>query len=165
MKVYHGSTETVKLPLVGIGRKFLDFGCGFYVTDIKEQAVSWATRPLNAGKPHILNIYDFNNDNMNSLGIYRMLKFDAYSEDWLEFVVSNRQGKNLWKEFDISEGGIANDRIFNTIELYSTGLISKSETLQRLKYQKPNNQICILNQEIIDKYLTFQEAFTIPSER
>jgi hypothetical protein len=165
MKVYHGSTETVKLPLVGIGRKFLDFGCGFYVTDIKEQAVSWATRPLNAGKPHILNIYDFNNDNMNSLGIYRMLKFDAYSEDWLEFVVSNRQGKNLWKEFDIIEGGIANDRIFNTIELYSTGLISKSETLQRLKYQKPNNQICILNQEIIDKYLTFQEAFTIPSER
>ena len=94
-----------------------------------------------------------------------MLKFDAYSEDWLEFVVSNRQGKNLWKEFDIIEGGIANDRIFNTIELYSTGLISKSETLQRLKYQKPNNQICILNQEIIDKYLTFQEAFTIPSER
>lgn len=50
MKVYHGSTEIVRNPLVGVGRKNLDFGQGFYVTDLKEQAVSWAMRPMNRGK-------------------------------------------------------------------------------------------------------------------
>ena len=50
MKVYHGSTAVVENPLVGAGRNNLDFGCGFYVTDLEEQAISWASRPLNSGK-------------------------------------------------------------------------------------------------------------------
>ncbi len=52
-------------------------------------------------------------------------------------------------------GGIANDRVFNTVELYAAGLINADEALQRLSYHKPNNQICILNQKIIDNHLTF----------
>lgn len=54
MKVYHGSKIIVKEPLVGVGRQNLDFGQGFYVTDLKEQAVSWVSRPMNADKRHIL---------------------------------------------------------------------------------------------------------------
>ena len=42
----------VDAPLVGIGRHNLDFGSGFYVTDIEEQAISWATRPVNGSKPN-----------------------------------------------------------------------------------------------------------------
>lgn len=44
MKVYHGSTFCVDLPLASVCRDNLDFGKGFYVTDLKEQAVSWALR-------------------------------------------------------------------------------------------------------------------------
>ena len=79
-------------------------------------------------------------------------------------VISNRKGGSDWRQFDIVEGGIANDRIFNTIELYSSGLISENEALQRLIYEKPNNQICILNQDIIDNHLTFVEAREIKEE-
>lgn len=43
-KVYHGSTHIIKQPLCHIGRDNLDFGKGFYVTNIKKQAISWATR-------------------------------------------------------------------------------------------------------------------------
>ena len=55
-------------------------------------------------------------------------------------------------------GGIADDRVYNTMELYVDNLISKEEALKRLKYYKPNNQICIVNQDIIDLHLKFVEA-------
>ena len=42
MKVYHGSTQAVEYPLVGVGRENLDFGKGFYVTDIYAQAERWS---------------------------------------------------------------------------------------------------------------------------
>ena len=31
MKVYHGSTQAVEYPLVGVGRENLDFGKGFSI--------------------------------------------------------------------------------------------------------------------------------------
>ena len=42
LTVYHGSTQTVDAPVCAFGRPRLDFGQGFYVTDIKEQAERWA---------------------------------------------------------------------------------------------------------------------------
>lgn len=156
MKVYHGSTEIVRNPLVDVGRKNFDFGQGFYVTDLKEQAVSWAMRPMNNEKPKYVNVYDLDLGGANKSG-FKIKSFNSYDEEWLEFVVRNRRGERLWLSYDIIAGGIANDRVFNTIELYATGLISAEEALQRLKYHKPNNQICILRQEIIDNYLVFLE--------
>lgn len=38
MIVYHGSVYSIERPLANIGRKNLDFGQGFYVTDMKLQA-------------------------------------------------------------------------------------------------------------------------------
>ena len=42
LTVYHGSTYRVEQPLAGVCRPNLDFGVGFYLTDLKEQAVRWA---------------------------------------------------------------------------------------------------------------------------
>ena len=42
--LYHGSNVIVEHPLVSIGRKDLDFGSGFYLTPLFEQASKWATR-------------------------------------------------------------------------------------------------------------------------
>ena len=64
----------------------------------------------------------------------------------------------IWMDYDIIEGGIANDRVFNTIELYAAGLTPMSEALRKLQYEKPNNQICLLSQPLVDKYLQFIEA-------
>ena len=59
MIVYHGATIAIQKPLVNVDRKHLDFGEGFYMTDLPEQAISWAQRPINAGKDHVLNTYEF----------------------------------------------------------------------------------------------------------
>jgi hypothetical protein len=163
MKVYHGSTAVIEKSLVGAGRNNLDFGCGFYVTDLEEQAISWASRPLNSGKSQLLNVYDFNKDKVLEAG-FRYLVFENYDEKWLDFVISNRKGGSEWNKYDVVEGGIANDRIFNTIELYISELISKEEALARLQYEKPNNQICIHNQIIIDKYMRFVHSVEIGKE-
>ncbi len=163
MKVYHGSIVTVLEPLVHVGRKNLDFGPGFYVTDMEEQAISWAQRPMNDKKPHFLNIYEFDKEAVISSG-YRYRQFSAYDEEWLDFVINNRRGSQLWAGFDVVEGGIANDRVFNTIELYIAGLILQQEALKRLQFEKPNNQICILKQEIVDKHLLFLDSVAIKKD-
>lgn len=157
MKVYHGSTEVVRYPLVSKGRQNLDFGQGFYITDIMKQATDWATRPINKDKPQYLNIYEFDSERVKLEG-YNYVKFEEYDGYWLDFVITNRHGEKPEVEYDIVEGGIANDRVFNTIELYGAGLITREEALSRLRYETPNNQICILRQDIIDNCLLFEEA-------
>lgn len=82
--------------------------------------------------------------------------FDAYDEEWLDFVFQCRKGEDK-SEYDIVIGGIADDKIFKTIDLYFTGDISKDEALKRLKYEKPNNHYCFRTQRAID-LLTFKSA-------
>jgi len=38
MKLYHGSNQIIRHPDLLKGRKFLDFGNGFYLSDEKKQA-------------------------------------------------------------------------------------------------------------------------------
>ena len=61
-----------------------------------------------------------------------------------------------YNRYDIIEGGIANDKVFNTVELFFDGLIDKTEALKRLRYEKPNWQMWFKKQLIIDRYLTYK---------
>lgn len=83
--------------------------------------------------------------------------FAGYNEEWLDFVSLCRLGKQT-ALYDLVAGGIADDKVFNTVDLYFSGNISKEEALRRLAFVHPNHQICILNQEILDKHLHFLKA-------
>ena len=152
--VYHGGTEKVDYPLCRLGRRNLDFGQGFYVTDLREQAVLWAGHiSKNRKKPAMLNRYLLNREAI--LNEARCKIFDAYDEDWLEFIVGNRMGLDLAKDFDYVEGGVANDRVIDTINLYIVGLLDRQAALRELSRHRPNNQMCLLTQDIINKYLIY----------
>ena len=69
------------------------------------------------------------------------MKFDSYSEEWLDFILNCRSGKDSTK-YDLVVGGVANDKVFNTVELFFDGLIDKTEAINRLRYEKPNLQSC-----------------------
>lgn len=155
--VYHGSAIEVSKPLVALSRPNLDFGQGFYVTDLLQQAVRWAERVATRRltKP-VLNIYEFDMDAAKKE--YRYLKFEAYNKAWLDFIVANRKGKMLWKNYDVVEGGVANDNVIDTVEDYMRGRMSAEAALVELSKHQPNNQFCILNQEIIDRCLRFVES-------
>lgn len=157
LTVYHGGTEEIKSPLVHVGRPNLDFGPGFYVTDIYLQAKEWAEQMAALRNlPPIVSVYHLRQQDIIGYGNAKI--FTEYDNEWLEFVVMNRMGKDLWKGYNYIEGGVANDRVINTVRLYMTGFISADEAIRRLKYFKPTNQICILNQQLLDEHMTFIES-------
>lgn len=69
-----------------------------------------------------------------------------------------RTGNALWEGYDCIEGGIANDRVINTVEAYISGTIDVKHALEELSKHSPNNQICIINQQLIDSYLMYKET-------
>ena len=152
--VYHGGTETIENPICKFGRKNLDFGQGFYVTNLREQAVTWANNMArNRKMPAVLNRYRLDREAI--LQNARCKIFKAYDKEWLEFIVGNRTGQELAKNYDYVEGGVANDRVVDTVNLYIAGLMELSTALRELSKHQPNNQICILSQDLINKYLEY----------
>lgn len=155
MIVYHGSYIEIKNPDTLHSRDNVDFGKGFYITPIREQAVKWASRFKRNNGKGIVSSYELNMD-----AVYmevKVLEFDEYTEEWLDYITACRNGKTV-ATYDVAIGGVANDKVFNTIELFIDGLINKSEAIKRLHYEKPNLQICIYSQKIIDENITFIES-------
>lgn len=150
--LYHGSDVIVEHPLVNVGRKDLDFGPGFYLTPIYDQASKWAIRikTIRKTKNAIVNNYEF-----TFQPGYKTKIFKTYDKEWLDFIVNSRKGEKPWEGYDIIEGGVADDRVIDAVEAYINGYADVEHTLRQLAYHKPNYQICILNQEIADNCLQY----------
>lgn len=145
MILYHGSYVEVVKPDLVHSRSNVDFGCGFYVTPLREQAVKWCGKFKRRGREGIISSYFYDVCRENEL---KILKFDSYSEEWLDFILNCRRGKDT-TDYDLIVGGVANDRVFNTVELFFDGLIDKTEAINRLRYEKPNLQICFRTEKAL----------------
>lgn len=150
MLVYHSSNRHFTSPDVSHSREALDFGKGFYVTRLREQAEKYANRYLRAGEDAYMHIFEYTPDSRMRIKI-----FNAYDEEWLDFVCSCRKGGDDYKQYDIVEGGVANDKVFQTVDLYMAGIYNKEQALQNLVYEMPNNQLCFITQKAIDSCLKF----------
>lgn len=160
--LYHGSNIEVSTPLAKVGRKNLDFGKGFYLTSIRKQASDWANLiAMRKGRnaKGVVSVFHFNKTKAMEDG-YLFKIFESYDIEWLEYVVDCRKGKNVYAKFDVVEGGVANDNVIDTVEDYEKGIITAEQALGQLSYKKVNHQICILNQEVIDNYLTFVKSIS-----
>ena len=153
MEVYHASPVIVNHPDTKHSRDYLDFGSGFYVTTMLDKAQKYGARFTRRGKVAFLNTYEMA-DNFDQ---WKVIEFERYDEAWLDFVTECRAGRTVG-DYDVVIGGIANDKVFRTIDLYFAGDISKEECLRRLIFEKPNNQICIRNQRALDECLTFKNC-------
>lgn len=154
MTVFHTSNTVVSAPDVLHSRPYLDFGRGFYVTPVKMQAVNYAKRFTRWGDDAYLNTYEMAAPDTTR---FRCKCFDAYDEEWLDYVAACRLGLPV-EQFDIIEGGIADDKVFNTVDLYFAHIITKDEALRRLVAVQPNRQICFLTQAAIDTCLTYLQT-------
>lgn len=157
MKLYHGSYAAVPKPDIAFSRSDVDFGRGFYTTAIPEQAQRWSDRFKKDGRSAVVSEYGLNEEALNEFSVKR---FEAYDEEWLDFVMTCRRELDK-SSYDVVEGGVANDRVFNTIELYFAELIGKEEALGRLRFEKPNHQMCFRTQEAIDRCLTFEGSVVL----
>ncbi|GHT00378.1 hypothetical protein AGMMS50276_26010 [Synergistales bacterium] len=155
MILYHGSYTAVPKPGIAFSRIFLDFGAGFYTTPYKEQAKKWTDRIVSRRGIAYISTYELDDAAFERLHV---LEFDNYSKEWLMFVVNCRNGSAAPEEYDIISGSVANDKVFDTIEEYLNGYKTWTETLGRLRYEKPNWQYCFKKQEAMDKHLRFISA-------
>ena len=88
-------------------------------------------------------------------------RFEKENEKWLDFVCACRKGQPLNKEYDIIIGNVADDDVFKTVDMYFRGLWNKEKVLNELRYYKMNNQICIVNQETLNRLITFKRAYEV----
>lgn len=153
MKLYHSSNVSVVKPDIIHSRNYLDFGKGFYMTSIHEQAVKYAQRFIRRQQDAWINSYEFEFDPLE----WKILEFNSYDKTWLKFVANCRAGKDI-SNFDLIIGGIANDKVIQTLDRYFDGELSEIETLGMLRYERPNIQYCIRSQEMLDKCLKHIES-------
>ncbi|MBO7199931.1 MAG: DUF3990 domain-containing protein [Bacteroidales bacterium] len=153
MILYHTSNIEIQNPDLLHSRSKLDFGKGFYLTPLRIQAEKYGERFLRRGIKAMLNIFSLDDERENCT--YKV--FNSYDGEWLDFVMACRKGLPH-VTFDIIEGGIADDQVFNTVDLYFSGIYTREQALNQLQYTKPNRQICITSQYVLDKYLHFQSS-------
>ena len=136
MKVYHGSYTVIED--IDLSKSFpnKDFGKGFYVTKYRQQAESWAKvtgRRHNTGG-FITEFVFFDTEFTERL--CKVKHFKTYDEEWLDFVVENRNPLGENHDYDIVEGPVADDKVQNRISLYLDGVITKIDFIEELKWHE-----------------------------
>lgn len=159
MILYHGSYIAIEKPDLSFSRLRTDFGRGFYLTPLKTQAVSWAQRFLRERGTAVVSAYAFLQKPGDKLpDEVNVLEFDDHNFDWLNFITACRLGQPVDAQWDLVIGGVANDKVFDTLQLYFDELIEAEDAIGRLRYNKPNFQYCFKSQPLIDKYLRFADS-------
>lgn len=153
MKLYHSSDVYVTTPDTLHSRDFLDFGNGFYLTTIHDQAVRYAQRFLRRHRDAWLKSYEFEFEPAE----WNILRFQAYDKEWLDFVAKCREGRDD-SNYDLVIGGIANDRVIQTLDRFFNGELSENDALGLLKYEKPNIQYCVRSQKMLDECMKHLES-------
>ena len=155
LTLYHGSHRAVEKPDVSFSRNNVDFGRGFYTTPVLEQARNWARRFVRSHGAGVLSFYEIDDAALRDGA--KILEFTTYSDEWLDFIAACRKGESPG-DFEVVIGGVANDKVFNTLQLWFDGLVDRREAIKRLQYEKPNCQYCFRSQAIIDRHLKFKKA-------
>ena len=143
MIVYHGSYIEIKQIDLSKYQLHRDFGKGFYVTKFRQHAENWAQRKTRFKNNGIISEFEFYYSELVTLKC-KTKQFKNYDEEWLDFVVLNRNDKNPIPahDYDIVEGPVADDKIQNRIIDYLNGDITKIDFLEELKWHEETHQIC-----------------------
>ena len=158
MILYHGSDVEVKTPVIIKSEKGRDFGFGFYLTPIKEQAERMARRKqrINRSDKAVVSVYEWNEDRESIA--YK--HFPSPNEEWLDFIIKCRTDIEFNHGFDVVEGRIADDAVGETILFVIDGVMKKEDAIERLKFQKINAQIAFCSEKAL-KSLKFDSSYEV----
>lgn len=137
--LYHGSNIEVPNPKVLINGHYKDFGFGFYCTNLEKQAKRWALTKRGAS---VVSKYNYiENQKLD------ILRFHEMTEEWLDFVVACRRGQN--HSFDIVEGPMADDQIWDYVEDFMAGNITREAFWVLVKFKYPTHQMVFCTEEAL----------------
>lgn len=159
MRLYHGSNAPIGEIDLSFSRKFKDFGRGFYLTTIEEQARKQAIRTVRrfGGEPYV-STFEFDEA---ELANFQTKIFPEASDDWAVMIMNNRNKKfadfdnllsNHDNKYDIIVGPVANDDVARVFALYTQGIIKMEQLKDTLEYKKDlNNQYSFHTEQAIKK--------------
>ena len=148
--IFHGSNVVVEKPQILISGFNKDFGYGFYCTNIEKQARKWA---LTRRGDSILSIYKYK----PSVEL-KYLSFPKMTDEWFDFVVDCRRG--IKHDYDIVEGPMADDQIWDYVEDYMEGIITREAFWVLAKFKYPTHQIVFCTQKSLET-LTFERSISL----
>ena len=143
--VYHGSNVEVSIPRILQNGFYKDFGYGFYCTSYEKQAKRWA---MTKKGESVINRYEY-----ELCMDLKILSFDNMTDEWLDFVAKCRMG--IEHNYDIVEGPMADDQIWNFVEGFIDGRIPRKAFWELVKFNYPTHQIVFCTEEAL-KTLTFK---------
>ena len=147
---YQGDNKVLDEPKIYLDGSYKDFGYGFYCTNFEKQAKRWALTKKNK---YVVNVYSYTeNKNLNCL------IFKEMSDEWLDFVVSSRQGER--HEYDIVEGPMADDTIWNYVDDFARGLISRIAFWELVKFKNPTRQVVFCTEAAL-KCLEYARSYEL----
>ena len=156
MKLYHGSTVAVRKPSLRPGRQNADFGKGFYTTSNLEQAVRWAhiKKEREDADRAVVSVYEFDETLLDNPDL-NIRRFTGADEAWLLFVTDCRKSRK--HDFYLVQGPVANDKVFTTVNLFESGVLSAEAAILQLKAYKTYDQLSFHTARVIGA-LRFVEA-------
>lgn len=153
MKLYHGSNQPIQSIDLSKGKKYKDFGQGFYTTHLREQAVYWSKRVADrfGGAPTVME-FEFNLEAARADGL-RIKVFENPDLEWAQFVMDNRQvGAEFRHTYDIVIGPVADDNMARLFGLYDLKIIDLDTVVAGLIYKDLNSQYFFATERAL-KYL------------
>lgn len=148
--IYHGSNVVVEKPQILISGFYKDFGFGFYCTNLEKQAKKWA---LTRSGDSIVSRYSY-----KPTEDLRILSFSEMTDEWLDFVVSCRRG--VKHDYDIVEGPMADDQIWDYVEDFMEGVITREAFWVLAKFKYPTHQIVLCTQKALES-ITFTNSISL----
>ncbi|AEB15051.1 MULTISPECIES: DUF3990 domain-containing protein [Treponema] len=155
MKIYHGGFLEVSCPRILEPSRAMDFGNGFYTTTSFNQAKKWSL--IKKDRFHyekaVVSAFEVDNEIFKTAKIKSKV-FPKADEEWLDFVMANRQDIHFVYDYDVVMGAVANDNVYASLNLYEDGFLSKKELLDELIAWKYVDQICFHTEKSLN-YLEF----------
>lgn len=152
MRLYHGSNMMIENIDLSKCKPYKDFGRGFYLTEIKEQAEKMAgrTAAIYGGEPTVTE-FEFDEAALHTLSVKT---FENPDKEWALFVLANRS-RNCRQPthcFDMVIGPVADDTIATLFRNFNDGIIDLPTLVNGLKYKKVSSQYLFHSAKAI-KYL------------
>lgn len=150
MILYHGTNHDFVSVDLTKSSPFKDFGRGFYLTDLFDQAQAMAKKRQSLfGGEEIVQRYEFRlEDAINDLNV---LEFNGPTVEWADFIFKNRsRSMDFCHDYDIVYGPVANDGVAYLLGRYEEGSIGLDELAKELEYKKLNKQYFFANQKALE---------------
>ena len=159
MIVYHGSNVIVNHPDVQHSFRTLDFGKGFYVTTVREQAERWARRKadISGADKGIVNIYQMKEE----LDGLVCKHFEKDLNEWIDFVCRCRDGENDYLQYDLIKGKVADDKVFRVVDMYHSGIWDKERALKEIRVYHDYDQIAFIIQKAMNQLLCYESFYEV----